>query len=284
MSTPPNGSPDSEGTSSSSGSQHSAPDFGGGWQQNQGAPQSQPPQTGSGSSQQVPSYGAPGAAQQGPSQTGSSQPSQSSGAPQYRPAGGGTPQFTPAGGHQGGYQASPQGGGRKGKGKPPLWVGLVSLGLGVLLGIVGIVVFFATVVGGASSIAETPSGTTRTLEADTDYFVFSTSTSSVDECTIYTPEFDSMSLEISGTDQTATSDGETFSMLGSFETSEAGEYRLSCSPYVASSDVYITDVGVGGMLGGAFAGIGIGLLGGLLFIVGIVLIIVNRVTASKNRS
>ena len=36
------------------------------------------------------------------------------------------------------------------------------------------------------------------------------------------------------------------------------------------------------MVGGAFAGIGLGLLGGLLFIVGIILIIVNRVSASKN--
>lgn len=72
-------------------------------------------------------------------------------------------------------------------------------------------------------------------------------------------------------------------LLGTFETKEAGEYRLSCSPYVSNDSVYITDVGVGGMVGGAFAGIGLGLLGGLLFIVGIILIIVNRVSASKNR-
>lgn len=278
MSTPTNGSPQDSGSSdSSSGSQHSAPNFGGGWQQNQGAPQSQPSQGDSGSSQQVPSYGAPSSSQQG----------QSSGAPQYRPAGGGSgsgssPQFTPSGGYQGGSYGSSQGSRPTGKGKPPLWMGLVSLGLGVLLGIIAIIVFFTSIVGGANDIADTPSGTTRTLEADTEYYVFATTTDSVDECSIYTPEFDTLELETSGADQTATTDGEEFSLLGTFETKEAGEYRLSCSPYVSNDSVYITDVGVGGMVGGAFAGIGLGLLGGLLFIVGIILIIVNRVSASKN--
>lgn len=258
MSTPTNGSPQDSGSNgSSSGSQRSAPNFGGGWQQNQGAPQSQPSQGDSGSSQRVPSYGAPSSSQQG----------QSSGAPQYRPAGGG----------------SSQGSRTEGKGKPPLWMGLVSLGLGVLLGIIAIIVFFTSIVGGAHDIADTPSGTTRTLEADTEYYVFATTTDSVDECSIYTPEFDTLELETSGADQTATTDGEEFSLLGTFETKEAGEYRLSCSPYVSNDSVYITDVGVGGMVGGAFAGIGLGLLGGLLFIVGIILIIVNRVSASKNR-
>lgn len=289
MSTPTNGSPHDprSGDSAASGSQHSAPDFGGG-QANQQGGQAPLGGSGSGSSHEVPSFGAPSAS--------SSQQGQGGGAPQYRPAngGGGMPQYSPGGGQGGSSQhgngqygstqyGGAQQGGRKGKGKPPLWVGLASLGLGLLLGIIAIIVFLTSVVGGANSIAETPSGTTRTLEADTTYYVFSTEATSVDECTIYTPDFDSKDLETSGTDQTATSEGETFSMLGTFETEEAGEHRLSCSPYVSSDSVYITDVGVGGMLGGAFAGLGLGLLGGLLFVLGIILIIVNRVTASKNR-
>lgn len=278
MSTPTNGSPQDSGSSdSSSGSQHSAPNFGGGWQQNQGAPQSQPSQGGSGSSQQVPSYGAPSS---------SSQQSQSSGAPQYRPTGGGSgssPQFTPSGGYQGGSYGSSQGNRPKGKGKPPLWMGLVSLGLGLLLGVIAIIVFFVTIFGAVNSIADTPSGANRTLEADTEYYVFSDDATSVDSCDIFSPEFNTLELETEGTNQTAESGDETFTLLGTFETEEAGEYRISCSPYVSGDSIYVSDAGIGGAVGGSLAAVGLGLLGGLLFIVGIVLIIVNRVSASKNR-
>ena len=275
MSTPTSGSPQDSGSSgSSSGSQHSAPNFGGGWQQNQGAPQSQPSQGGSGSSQQIPSYGAPSSLQHGSSQQG-----QGSGAPQYRPAGGGSPQFTPAGGYQGGSQGSRP----KGKGKPPLWVGIVSLVLGIVLGGIAIIVFFVTIFGAVSSIADTPSGSTRTLEAETEYYVFSDDVTSVDSCSIYSPEFNTLELDTEGVNQTAESGDETFTLLGTFTTEEAGEYRVSCSPFVSEDSMYISDAGIGGAVGGSLAAVGLGLLGGLLFVVGIVLIIVNRVTASKNR-
>ena len=280
MSTPINGSPHdphdgrAAGSGSGAGSQHSAPDFGG-WQQDQNG--------GTGSSA-APSYGAPSF---GGSPSGASgQQAQSSGAPQYRPAGGGTPQYTPAGGQYGTqYGGHQQGGtGRKGRGRPPLWVGLTSLLLGLTLGLIAIIVFFASVVGSVGSIANAPSGTQQVLDDGTRYYVYSTGTDPVDRCTVYTPGYDSMELELSDdSGQTMTDDDQTFRMLGSFTTEEEGQYRVSCMPYVADDEMRISDAGVGGMVGGTLASIGLGTLGGLLFLLGLILIIVNRVTASKSR-
>lgn len=267
MSTPTNGSPHDphHGGDSASGSQHSAPSFGGGWQQNQHGDQSA---NGGSGSTPAPSYGAPSYGSPSPP----GQPDQN-GTPQYRPAGG---QY--GGGHQ-------QGGtGRKGKGRPPLWVGLVSLGLGLLLGVIAIIVFITSIVGAVGDVADTPSGAEQALEEDTEYFVFSTGTDSVDECTVYTPQYDSIDLEMSGNmDQTVTDNDQTFRLVGTFTTQEEGDYSVSCSPYVADDEMHISDAGIGGAVGGTLASVGLGLLGGLLFILGIILIIVNRVSASKNR-
>lgn len=236
--------PPSDG-GTSPGSQHSAPNFGGG-------------------------------------QTG-----QQHGAPQYTPAGGGMPQYTPAGGgagYGGSPYSSPQQGGRRGKGRPPLWIGLVTLGLSLLVGLAAIIVFVMSL-GSLGAITDSPSGDEQTLQADTEYHVYSSSASSVEDCTVYSPGFDSIDFTPTspGTSQTATVDGEELSQLGTFTTAEEGAYRLSCTPYVDAQDVYVSDVGVGGALGGAAASIGLALLGGLLFVVGLILIIVNRVSASKNR-
>ncbi|NKE08456.1 MULTISPECIES: hypothetical protein [Kocuria] len=181
----------------------------------------------------------------------------------------------------------PQGSGQKIKGTPPLWLGITLAVAGPLLGILLLVISVVSMAGTAQDMANAESGSTHTLEAEQSYWVMSAdptvSSGSAGSCSIYDPQTNSIEFEATETSTSASSDdGQSVTVLGTFTSADAGEYDIYCSG-LASSDLYVAKANISGLVGGAVGILGGILLGGLLFLVGIVLIIVNRVTASRRR-
>lgn len=229
-----------------------------------------------------------------------------SSAPQFRPAGGQDWQQQPAqGGGYGGpggmqnqnpYQSGgqnaygsgkgfqPQGDRKSIKGTPPLWLGITLAVLGPVLGLIMIIVSFVTLGGTVTDFANAPSGSTQSLEADTDYWIMSgDGTTFVSSCSVYDPESNSIDVDVtpSSSASTETQDS-SMNLVGTFTSQDAGDYSVYCSD-LAGSDTYVVEGNIGGILGGAAGIIGGILLGLLLLVIGIVLIIINRVTASRRR-
>lgn len=186
------------------------------------------------------------------------------------------PQRTPADEHrQPGYQ---QGGKRRGR--PPLWVGLGLLGLGAVAFVIGLIVMLSSIVGGVAQVAEARPAAEQRLEAGTEYSIFTDSMQDAGPCTVFDPDFDIIDVESPAGRRTVTSEDRTFLQLGSFTATDAGSYQVSCDG-VHGGELYVTDVHVGGILRDALGGVIALLLGGLLVVVGIILVIVNRVTARR---
>lgn len=178
-----------------------------------------------------------------------------------------------------------QSSGQKIKGTPPLWLGITLAVAGPLLGILMLVISVVAVSGTVQEMADAQSGTTQTLEAEQSYWVLSGDPAVSDAtCSVYDAQANSIPFEANTSTATTTStdSGQSATVLGTFTSTDAGEYDIYCSG-VASSDLYVAQADVGGLVGGAVGILGGILLGGLLFLVGIVLIIINRVTASRRR-
>lgn len=182
------------------------------------------------------------------------------------------------GSSQGHPRGSPQGGSRTGR--PPLWVGLGLLGLGVVACVIGLILMVTTIAGGVSQVAEARPSAQQQLEAGTEYTIFTDSARDAGPCTVFDPDFDIIDVRAADGRRTVTSEDRMFLQLGSFTTTDAGSYQVSCEG-VPGSALRVAEVKVGEILLGALGGVIVLLLGGLLAVVGIVLAVVHRVTARR---
>lgn len=178
----------------------------------------------------------------------------------------------------------PNGSGQKIKGTPPLWLGITLAVAGPLLGIIILIISVLGLGSTVNNIAESTPGSSQTLEADQDYWIMSDAgTSQVDSCSVYDPSSNSIAVNSDPSTSASTeSNGQSWELVGTFTSTDAGDYSVYCSG-LQTSNTYVVPAAMGGILGGVFGIIGGILLGGLLFLVGIVLIIINRVTASRRR-
>lgn len=198
--------------------------------------------------------------------------------------GGGAPQYQPAT-NQGSYQ--PQGGpgtGQKIKGKPPLWLGIALAIAGPVIGILALIVSLVAVGSAVSDFTNAEAGSSHTLEADQTYWIASgDGSTSVSNCSVFGPGSSSIDVNTNpSTNTSAEANGESWNIVGEFTSDEAGDYSVYCSGLLPT-DTYVVEANAAGIVGGVLGLIGGILVGGLIFLVGIVLIIINRVTASRRR-
>lgn len=223
-----------------------------------GAPQYQRPvyqrpQSGQGSYGGQPGYSAPNAYNQG----------------QYN--GAGRNHFNP-------YNAPPP----RVKGRPPLWLGIVTACLAPVIGVICLIAAF--VVGYQQldrEMSDAVPGVTQELEAGTLHGLYVPSDTGVQasDCQIYSPSLGTPALSPSTSGTTLSRHGVEYTEIAEFTTSESGTYRTVC---VGSSDTIA-------IRGDGFIVIGLGLfgsflIGGFVLVIGIVLIVINRVSASRRRS
>lgn len=168
--------------------------------------------------------------------------------------------------------------GGKRRGRPPLWVGLGLLGLGAVALVIGVVVVFTSIAGGITQVAGARPDAQQRLEAGTEYTIYTDSTRDAGPCTVFDPDFDIIDVRTADGRRTVTYEDRTYRQLGSFTTTDAGSYQISCEG-VPGGELRVSEVNVGEILRGALGGAIALLLGGLLVVVGIILVIVHRVTA-----
>lgn len=207
---------------------------------------------------------------------------------QYPPAGqqsySSTPQYQPAAG-QGGYpQQNPGQSGQKVKGTPPLWLGIVVTIAGPVIGILALIISLVSLGSTVSEYAEAQPGSTHTLEADQDYWIVSgDGSTTVSSCTVSGPDAGTVDVNVNPSTSASAQTGDTdMNLVATFTSGEAGDYNVYCSGLM-STDTYVIEANLGGIMAGAMGIVGGLLVGGLIFVVGIVLIIINRVTASRRR-
>ncbi|MDO5619768.1 hypothetical protein [Kocuria sp.] len=199
--------------------------------------------------------------------------------PQYQRPGDQQPQYMPASGPGVGSPYSPPP--APAKGKPPLWVGIVITCLAPLVAVVGIILAF--VIGQSQltqEIADAQPGISHELTGGTVHTLMAPQSDAVlaSDCSIYNPDYDSVPITTGyGTTETRP-DGEVYAEVGEFTTDQDGTYRILCS----------TSMDTVALEGNGYLSIGLGslaavLIAGLIGVVGIALIIVNRVTASRAR-
>lgn len=167
------------------------------------------------------------------------------------------------------------------KGKPPLWLGIVVLCLAPVLAVLGLVV--AIVIGQQQmdqEISESIPGTAHQLEANTIYTLYAPEDDGVQAsgCTVLNPERDQITLSPNATTTQTDPDGVTYQEIGEFTTDQAGSYLTLCA---GSFDTVV-------LAGTGFVTMGLGLILAILVglglgAVGIVLIVINRVTAARAR-
>lgn len=147
-----------------------------------------------------------------------------------------------------------------------------------------LVIAVATMSGTVREMADAEPGRTHTLAADQDYWIMSgDGSTSQGSCSVYDPNINSVPVNVNpNTSASTTLEDQTWNMVGTFTSTDAGEYSVYCSD-LSSSSTYVVEANMGGIVGGVLGILGAILLGGLLFLVGVVLIIVNRVTASRRR-
>lgn len=188
----------------------------------------------------------------------------------------GTPPYPSAGGPNGSWPA--QG---PVKGSPPLWVGILALALSPVLAVGGIIL---SLVFGSQELdrelAAAQPGVTEELDASTMHTLYAPAGESVvaSDCQVYGPEYDPIYVSDSYSTSTEERAGESYQEIGEFTTTDAGRYRVSCE---GSSDLLAIEgngyVWIG--LGSLFSVLGAGVLG----VLGVVLIVVNRISASRRR-
>lgn len=157
---------------------------------------------------------------------------------------------------------------------------------GVVLGIAAIVVAAIILTSFSTALMDAPEpgeGQPVTLEADTEYAVYTVSTGLLD-CQVRSPDGARQALEPPPS-QSIDADAESWNLHGSFTTSQAGDYTLEC--YEASAipgKPWRTRIveGDGNNVAyiGAIAGMTIGILAvgfmGLPAVVGLILLLVGH--------
>lgn len=266
MSTPTNGHDPSKEPNGPNDSNAPAASSSGSQQSNSDLPQYNPP------AYQQPSYQQPAYQQPSGPQGNQQAPGSQQG---YGQAYGGANQT-------GGYQ--PQGGPKKIKGTPPLWLGITLTIAGPVIGILALIISLVALAGTVSEMTDAQSGSSQTLEANTDYWILAgDGSTSVSSCSVYGPDSSAIDVNVSPNSEASAQSGSTeVTMVATFTSEEAGDYSVYCDG-ILSSDIYVAEANLGGILGGTFGLIGGILIGGLIFLIGITLIIINRVTASRRR-
>ncbi|KAA9394341.1 hypothetical protein FCK90_07670 [Kocuria coralli] len=227
---------------------------------------------------------------QGPSYTGAPkyerpvyQPPQYQGAPPYQAGPNGSAHYPAHGSgqynqpYQDPYSPPPA----RAKGSPPLWVGILVTCLGPVLGVIGIVLSFVFGVQQLDrEMREAQPGSVHELSADVTHTLYAPSGDAISAagCSIYGPDFEAITLTGTSSPTELSRDGESYVEVGEFTTTSSGTYRTTCP---GSSDLVAIE-------GNGYLTLGLGVIGSLLIggitcVIGIVLIIVNRVTASRRR-
>lgn len=167
------------------------------------------------------------------------------------------------------------------KGKPPLWLGIVVTCLAPVLAVAGLILAF--VIGQQQldrEMAEADPGIAQELRAGTLYTLYTPEEDAVaaSGCSVVNPNFEPVTLIPSSTTTQADPDGVVYQETGEFTTDQAGTYRILCDgsfdTVALAGDGFVT-VGLGA-LASILAGLGLGA-------VGIVLIVINRITAARAR-
>lgn len=227
--------------------------------------------------QRPPAYQRPGP--QGPTyqQPSYEQPHHQSNGPGYQ-----QPAYPPPNGHGGfglnrpsGMPPAPV------RGKPPLWSGIVVLCLAPLVFAVGLIIAFVV---GAQQLnqefADSATGLSHELDGGTMHTLYAPEDDATlaSDCTIFAPDFSSVSVSPAYNPDQRDKDGVTYSEVGEFTTTDDGTYRITCR---GTSSVAVIE-------GNGYVTIGLGLIASILIsivigIVGIAMIVINRVTASRAR-